>query len=133
MTITINLQPTKADRAEFYGVLLESTTRHTVRGSEAGRVHNPSFAHRVDVWENRNGTDPMGRPTHRPYSYYLTAQPVAIVANPAMADHTPEGEALTVGDRVRLAVNGYVIGEFIIRAQSLADPVLIPVDPEAGS
>lgn len=128
MTITINLQPAEAYRAEHYGVLMESTSRHIVTGP---RVHNPSFPHRVDVWENRNGTTPMGKPTTAPYSYYLTAQPVAIVANPAMRDATPEGETLRVGDHVRLAVHGYVLGEFLIRAESLSDPVLIPVEPGA--
>lgn len=138
MTATrINLQPTDAYRRETYGVLFESETRHSVRGP---LVHNASFPHRIDVWENKTKHDPSsrfadaegnvrltpyGHPTADRYSYLLAPQAVAIVRDPAMRDHTPEGPVLAIGDEVELAVHGYVLGTFRVEARRMADPILV--------
>lgn len=130
--ITIDLQAGDAQRRAAYGILLESITVHPIVGRG---VHNRGSLHRIQVWENRPSkvtgadpdqlVDPRGRPTSAPYSVTTSAQPVIIAAHPI--ERAPEGAALSIGDTVVLAVSGYRIGEYVVEAEYLRDPHLVPV------
>lgn len=127
----INLVPKEVYWRDTYGIALTSETYHDVVGPG---VHNRHFPHQVDVWDNSaranaDGTyrDPSGYTTDRRYTFSLKARSVAIVADPAMADHTPHGAALQIGQTVELAVHEFVIGRFKVAARQLGDPDLVPV------
>lgn len=121
--LTITLHPAEPHRAAEYGLLMESDTQHDVVGPY---VHNRNHRHSIQVWENRNGTDPSGRPATEPYSYRLSAQPTVIDLGQVKRD--PVGPTLNVLDVVQLSIHGFVLGEFLIVSRDYADPILEPVD-----
>jgi hypothetical protein len=88
-------------------------------------VHNRSFNHRVDVWENKGGMDPNGRPTTDSHTVILNAVASVISATPGEALN--HGVDLGIGDEVALTIAGLPIGTFVITAQPLADPYLVRI------
>lgn len=128
----IDLKAASDYRRSNYGVLLESTTQHSVVGRG---VHNRHHPHRLDVWANKADIvegkpcfiDPRNRPTEQPYSFLLSAQAVVISAR-RIGDEVEEGPDLAIGEVVRVTVHGLSLGWFQIRAQQLRDPILEPVD-----
>jgi hypothetical protein len=127
----INLVPKEVYWRDTYGIVLVSETYHDVVGPG---VHNRHFPHQVDVWDNSarvndDGTyrGPDNKSTDRRYTFSLKARSVAIVADSAMADRTPHGVALQIGQTVELAVHEFVIGRFKVAARQLGDPDLVPV------
>lgn len=118
---TIAMKPASDYRRSNYGVLLESETRHPVAGRG---FHNPHHHHTIEVWENRRGTDPFGKPTDQAHTILMNAQASCISAHPQAP--VSYGETLRVGDRVQLEVGGFPIGEYVIQAGYLRDPILLP-------
>jgi hypothetical protein len=129
-TITIEVQPAGDYWRDNYGILLESASVHAASGRG---FHNPSFNHVVQVWENRPAkggphkgevVTPDGKLTDETHTVCLKAQPTVISAHPG--EPLKYGPALSVGTRVRLEVGGYPIGEYVVQARQLADPILVP-------
>lgn len=131
-THRINLRPDADDRRDSYGVLLVSEQVHRVTGRG---VHNPHHNHEIQVWENRpskaRGADPdvkvtpYGDPTEEDYTFTTSAQATVISAH-RLGNERTEGDTLAIGDVLELAVNGYVLGRFVLTAKSLHDPILVP-------
>lgn len=132
--ITIALQPAEAYYLS-YGILLESTTHHMFSGLG---VHNPSFDHRLQVWQNRPANDgsgrlrdPHGRTTDQAYSYLWTAVPSVIATQTEVP--RSRGVSLEIGDVVDLQIHGYVIGTFQVRSRTAYDPHLVLVDTASSA
>lgn len=129
----IDLKPDTDYRRDNYGVLLVSETLHTMSGRG---VHNRSFNHEIEVWENRpakwNGADPdqlvtpHGEPTEERYTFLTKAVPTVITAWPE--ERQEQGPGLAVGDQVELYVHGLSIGTFTVTAGVLRDPILLKAD-----
>lgn len=123
--VTIELAPSTADRRDSYGVLLESELQYDVAGPG---LHNPHHPHTIQLWEcrERDGqlVDPNGRPTTEAHVVLMSAQAVVITAHP-MRGRSRADVVLHIGDTVRLAVNGYPLGEYRIEAGRLSDPRLV--------
>lgn len=111
-----------------YGILFVSETQHRMTGKG---LHNRSFDHIVQVWENRQtaafpeGTlaDPWGNATTETHTFAMKAQATVLTAHreePRFA----YGDTLAVGDTVTLTIAGLPIGEFQIVARPLRDPML---------
>jgi hypothetical protein len=122
-----------------YGILLQSKTVHRFVGKG---VHNPSFDHLLQVWQNRPSrargadlnrvVDPHGRPTNEFYSYMFSAIPsvISLVPRGPQPEH---GVTLELGAVVTLRIHGYVIGIFQVRAQVAHDPHLVLIDMESSA
>lgn len=121
--ITVEMVPADAYRTEHYGVLLASAAKYGVQGRG---FHNPSFFHVVEVWENREGQDPHGRPTEAKHTVLLNAQPSVISTRPNTDLYADE--TLLIGTEVELVVNGFPIGSYRIEAGRLSDPTLVPIN-----
>lgn len=150
--IIIDLVDTTADRRNNYGVTHTGAVRHALSGAN---VHNRSFPHRIQVWDNtgranpRNGErirygecgpidggdgrylDPGNNATDEPTTILLTSESIGIYAQYTAQDIADrrEGPALTVGDVVRLRYpDGTVTGEYEITSRVARDPWLRPLD-----
>jgi hypothetical protein len=127
----IDLKPADDYRRDNYGVLLESETLHTMSGRG---VHNRSFNHEIQVWENRPSkvtvadpdqlVTPHGQPTEERYHFQTKAVPTVLTA--WKEERQEQGPGLAVGDQVELYVQGFSIGTFTVTAGVLRDPILLP-------
>lgn len=131
----IDLTRESDDRRDSYGVLLTSKEVFSVVGSG---VHNPHHDHSVDVWENKirpdyEGqelayVDPRGKHTSTSHSFLMAPLPSVIALQADPTARRRASEALSLGDIVRLTVEGFPIGWFQVRARPLDNPYLVPVD-----
>ena len=139
MTTTIALSPSTANEAS-YGILYRSAPYSL----EGPRLRNPGHPHMVTVWANKpnNNPDarvgypdssetsrrgegrfvgPNGHGTDDEFTVTLDAGAVIIDGKPH-----PRAGTLTVGETVELTVDGKRwLGEFVVTARPLADPVLV--------
>lgn len=124
---TIALTAANKDEAH-YGILFVSETKHAMTGKG---LHNRSFDHIVQVWENREtaalpaGTlsDPWGNATTETHTFAMKAQATVLTAH----RETPRfayGDTIAVGDTVTLTIAGLLVGTFAVVARPLRDPVL---------
>lgn len=120
MSAVVEIDLTGTDQNQkSYGLVLESKTVHKVTGQN---VHNRSFNHQVKVFENKDGKDARGNPSDEPYTFLLSAVPSVIAAAPLPG---PErGETVETGKVVRLRIEGYNLGQFVVEGQMVSDPVL---------
>lgn len=143
MTTIINLL--EADvHAKRYGVTHKSDAVYSVTGK---KVHNPTFPHRITVWDNTgrlNTTpdkwnefsgkpgpgaylDPSGKGTDAQVSFTLDAESVVIAAEPVQSGARYSREGLRPGDTVQLRYpDGTLSPELVVTTRYTADPVLIP-------
>lgn len=119
----INLVPADDYRRDSYGILLESETVHRFTGRG---IHNPSFDHKLEVWENRRRAsddkviDPNGVPSSERYSYRFAALPTVISAHPG--EPVKHGDVLQIGDLVEIRISGYAVGLLRIEAKPYHNP-----------
>lgn len=143
---TIDLALASEYRRTTYGVEYESTTLHKMTGKG---LHNPSFPHRIDVWDNtrrpnpRNGQPvrfgdygpvdggngrylgPDRRATDDEQTFTVSAQSVMLAARPV--ERAPYGADLAVGQTVTVRYPDGRTVDMVVTARQLADPVLVPV------
>lgn len=109
---------------QSYGIRLVSESLHRITGKG---IHNPSFNHKLQIWENgaygNPETDPHGNPFTEPWSYLWSAVPSVISAHPMKRDIL--GPTLAVGEEITLKVGGYPLGDFILTAGRWMDPYLV--------
>jgi len=131
-TLPVQIEMTSADpyRLKNYGVLLESVARYSVAGRG---FHNPHHNHTIEVWFNREGQDPHGRPTpgDQPYTVLMSAK--ASVISTMKNTNVYGDETLHIGDAVDLYAGDYLIGKYVIEARPLCDPYLVPRVEEKSS
>lgn len=122
--MTIIHMATANDNSQSYGIRLVSISLHRITGKG---IHNPSFNHKLQVWENGAygdpKTDPYGKPFTEAFSYLWSAVPSVISAHPQKADIL--GPTLAVGDGITLMIGGYPIGDFVLTAGRWTDPYLV--------
>jgi hypothetical protein len=138
MTTTIELSPATANEAS-YGILYRSGPYSL----EGPKLRNPGHPHVVTVWKNKPNENPdarvgfpdssdtirrgegrfvgpNGRGTDDEFTYTLDAGAVIIDGKPH-----PRLGTLVLGETVELTFDGAPLGEFVITARYLADPVLV--------
>lgn len=144
-TTVIELRQADARRAADYGVIFESGTVHKVTGKN---VHNPSFPHRVQVWDNTRRpnlypdrwnqysgcpgagryVDPNGKGTDFELTILLAAECMVIASEGCDPGVKTYGRTLALGERIQLQFpNGVLSGEFELKTRRAHDPHLEPV------
>jgi len=122
--------PVDAYRAEHYGIAYESASLHMVKGPN---VHNRSFNHTIQVWNNRDGKDPQGKDTDAARWVTTSARASMITSHPGQ--RAIYGDDLRIGGTVALIASDEdgvrFLGGFTVTNQFLSDPILTPADATA--
>ncbi len=140
---TIALSAATANEST-YGILYRSAP-YSLRGSglEGPRLRNPGHPHVVTVWANKPNDNPdarVGYPdssetSRRGEGRFVGPNghgtddeiTVTLDAGAVIIDGKahPRAGTLTLGETVELTFDGDSLGEFVVTARYLADPVLV--------